>query len=85
MMAPMQGISASMIACIGRYVEVPFGASCRGLLDSDAAMCMHTFQFQFQFQFQFHTPPKGCYRRSCTMANIRLQLAQPATLFVSGC
>jgi len=32
------------------YVEVPLGASCRGLLDSDAAVRMHTFQFQFQFQ-----------------------------------
>jgi len=40
-----------MLACTGRYVEVPLGASCRGLLDSDTVMCMHTFQFQFQFQF----------------------------------
>jgi len=43
-----------MLACTGRYVEVPFGASCRGLLDSDTAMCMHTFQFQFQFQVMLH-------------------------------
>jgi len=69
--------SASMLACTGRYVEVPLGASCRGLLDSDTAMCTHTFQFQFQgFFFEV-----GCLVRLWTLNKLK---HSPDSISIAG-